>query len=690
MRLFAVIRFESVIHEYDPYFNFRVTKHLTEKGYYEFWNWFDETAWYPLGRAVGPTLYPGLMTTAWLIHNGLNCLGFIVDIRDICVFVGPTFAGLTAIAAYLFTSEVTLRPEAGLLAALFCGMAPSYISRSVAGSYDNEAVAIFALVFSFYSFVRAMRVGSAVSGLMAAIAYFYMVASWGGYVFIINTIAIFMVALIILGRLRTKVIVVYNVFHVIGTLLCLNIPFVAYAAISSSEHLASHGVFLLVNGILIVRFLKSILPASTVKKLLIGLILSVAIGFTFLFATLLLLGLTRWSGRSMTLLDPTYAAKHIPIIASVSEHQATVWASYILDLHILHFLAPLGLLVCFKRVASNFNLKVPSVSQGVSVEGSLFLGIFGILSAYFSAVMIRLMLVLAPAAACLAAVGISWVLTSLTARIRAPNIWDFVHVDFWREHRATRGWSGGIGRITSMVLFGGLLYFTSGYVSHCVWSSSVAYSHPSIVIAHHMQNGERYMQDDFREAYYWMRKNTGENEKIMSWWDYGYQMAAMSNRTTLVDNNTWNNTHIATMGLAFASTEEEAYPILRKLDADYVLVVFGGLARYQSDDINKFLWMIRIASGVYPQVQEQNFYNARGQYSVGRGGSPTLLNSLMYKLSFYRVGQASRNRDYVRQSDIGNPDFKLKHFEEVFTSEHWIVRIYRVKKPSNRGLPYRQ
>lgn len=31
----------------------------------------------------------------------------------------------------------------------------------------------------------------------------------------------------------------------------------------------------------------------------------------------------------------------------------------------------------------------------------------------------------------------------------------------------------------------------------------------------------------------------------MSRWDYGYQIAGMADRTTLVDNNTWNNTHIA-------------------------------------------------------------------------------------------------------------------------------------------------
>jgi dolichyl-diphosphooligosaccharide--protein glycosyltransferase len=35
-----------------------------------------------------------------------------------------------------------------------------------------------------------------------------------------------------------------------------------------------------------------------------------------------------------TLLDPTYAKKFIPIVASVSEHQPTTWASYIFDLHL--------------------------------------------------------------------------------------------------------------------------------------------------------------------------------------------------------------------------------------------------------------------------------------------------------------------------------------------------------------------
>lgn len=37
-------------------FNYRSTHHLTTNGFYEFLNWFDERAWYPLGRIVGGTV----------------------------------------------------------------------------------------------------------------------------------------------------------------------------------------------------------------------------------------------------------------------------------------------------------------------------------------------------------------------------------------------------------------------------------------------------------------------------------------------------------------------------------------------------------------------------------------------------------------------------------------------------------
>ena len=38
-----------------------------------------------------------------------------------------------------------------------CVSVPGYISRSVAGSYDNEGIAIFALMFTYYLWVSTIR-----------------------------------------------------------------------------------------------------------------------------------------------------------------------------------------------------------------------------------------------------------------------------------------------------------------------------------------------------------------------------------------------------------------------------------------------------------------------------------------------------------------------------------------------------
>jgi dolichyl-diphosphooligosaccharide---protein glycosyltransferase len=129
IRLFAVVRYESVIHEFDPYFNFRTTKYLAHEGFLEFLNWFDDRGWYPLGRTIGGTIYPGLMLTAAIFYWALNAINVTINIRNMCVFIAPIFSANAAISSYWLTMEVTKRSSAGLLAAAFTAVVPSYISR---------------------------------------------------------------------------------------------------------------------------------------------------------------------------------------------------------------------------------------------------------------------------------------------------------------------------------------------------------------------------------------------------------------------------------------------------------------------------------------------------------------------------------------------------------------------------------
>lgn len=64
-----------------------------------------------------------------------------------------------------------------------------------------------------------------------------------------------------------------------------------------------------------------------------------------------------------------------------------------------------------------------------------------------------------------------------------------------------------------------------------------------------------------------------------------------------------------------------------------------------------------------------------------------MLNCLMYKLVYYRYGEImirkgeDKGYDSVRRAVIGNSGFKLKHFEEAYTTDRWLVRIYKVLDP---------
>ncbi|KAE9464445.1 hypothetical protein C3L33_03612, partial [Rhododendron williamsianum] len=713
IRLFSVntlvIKYESVIHEFDPYFNYRVTQYLTKNGIYDFWNWFDDRTWYPLGRVIGGTVYPGLTLTAGTMWWILNSLNIPLSVETVCVFTAPVFSAIAAWATFLLTKEVK-GTGAGLTAALLLGMVPSYISRSVAGSYDNEAVAIFALIFTFYLYIK--------------------VCSWGGYTFIINLIPMHVLLCIVTGRYSSRLYIAYAPLVVLGTLLAALVPVVGFNAVMTSEHFASFLVSSTsINGALVV--------CCAVIAVLVALIASSPT--------------MGWSGRSLSLLDPTYASKYIPIIASVSEHQPPTWPSYFMDINVLAFLVPAGIIACFLPLS----------------DASSFVVLYIATSVYFSGVMVRLMLVLAPAACITSGIALSAAFEVFTRSIKfqLPELSGSSQIDAGDTSSGTAVIQNETMKIdkkedsakertsrktekhedlskerpskkhkkkekekvekisvkpqeekrllvlpveTSVLGIFLLVLLGAFYVVHCVWAAAEAYSAPSIVLTSQSNDG-LHVFDDFREAYAWLSHNTELDDKVSlsplytslksykllyaisvilfqvaSWWDYGYQTTAMANRTVIVDNNTWNNTHIATVGTAMSSPEKAAWEIFNSLDVKYVLVVFGGLIGYPSDDINKFLWMVRIGGGVFPHIKEPD-YLRDGQYRIDSQATPTMLNCLMYKLSYYRfVETDGKAFDRVRRTEIGKKYFKLTHFDEVFTTHHWMVRIYKLKPQKNR------
>lgn len=225
-----------MIHEFDPYFNYRTTKFLADEGFYKFHNWFDERAWYPLGRIIGGTIYPGLMVTSTIIYHILNFFHISIEVRNVCVFLAPFFSSLTSIVTYFLTSEL-FSEGAGLVAASMIAIVPGYISRSVAGSYDNEGIAIFCMLFTYYLWIKSVKTGQIYWSALCALAYFYMVSSWGGYVFLINLIPMHVFALMVIGRFTHRVYVAYSIVYCLGTILSMQIAFVGFQPVQTSEHM---------------------------------------------------------------------------------------------------------------------------------------------------------------------------------------------------------------------------------------------------------------------------------------------------------------------------------------------------------------------------------------------------------------------------------------------------------------------
>ena len=293
-------------------------------------------------------------------------------------------------------------------------------------------------------------------------------------------------------------------------------------------------------------------------------------------SSLLHLHINRVSNLSDRL--PSFNIRYIPIIASVSEHQPTAWPAFFMDLNILIWIFPAGVLLCFRELR----------------DEHIFVIIYSVFATYFTGVMVRLMLTLTPCVCVASAVAVS-TLFDIYVDVKEPVAED--DEGFQSASAAAAELDGGpmlsdsssqpstlskkkgkkaaketaaattlappttaAARPPSRVakssskketgIFGldtrlGVVINTTFllliFVVHCTWVTSNAYSSPSVVLATRNPDGSQNIIDDFREAYYWIRQNTKEDAVIMSWWDYGYQIAGFADRPTLVDNNTWNN-----------------------------------------------------------------------------------------------------------------------------------------------------
>ena len=157
------------------------------------------------------------------------------------------FGAISTTFTMLLGYECTGSMDAAAATALFMAILPAHLMRSVAGGFDNESIAISAIVGTFFFWVRSLRTAySWPWGLVCGIAYTYMVAAWGGYVFVVNMIGIHAGVLCLMGRFSSRLHHAYSLWYIVGTVGAVFGParyLVGWQPFQSMEQLGPLAVF---------------------------------------------------------------------------------------------------------------------------------------------------------------------------------------------------------------------------------------------------------------------------------------------------------------------------------------------------------------------------------------------------------------------------------------------------------------
>jgi len=740
IRLYAITNYGRLIHEFDPWFNARATKYLATHGASKFFKWYDYEAWYPLGRPVGTTIYPGMQFTSvaiwWVLkHPMWHALGLNpkMTLNDVCVFVPAWFGAIATVVLALLTHETTGSWRASAAAALIMAVIPAHTMRSVGGGYDNESVAITAMCLTFYLWCRSLRTPrSWPIGILAGLAYGYMVAAWGGYVFVGNMVGLHAAALFALGHYSLSLVSAYSLWYIVGTSIAIQVPVVGWTPLRSMEQVGPLAVFL---GLLFCAIADAFAPAppagTSRTALQVATWRARAVAIAALPATVPVVWLARTGYFGpLSVRVRSLFLKHTrtgnPLVDSVAEHQPASREAYQQHLHHALYLAPIGLALLLLIKARG-----PSYAHAGVVVTKWFIILYAAIAYYFANRMSRLLLLLGPVSSVLAgeavASGVSWAAEQLSmlpyvmadkseengtdsssssapvsattdapadaklAKAKAGASGSGPKTPSKRETRAggtdgplaavnavwgsvltnaTRTYNAPSARVVRVALAAAIFWFGIGAVQ-AFWRASDGYaqavSQPSLIFKAKLRDGREVMVNDYLDAYKWLKKNTPKDSRVMSWWDYGYQINGIAERTTIADGNTWNLEHIAMLGRILTSPEARAHSLARHL-ADYVLVWAGG----GGDDLAKSPHMARIASSVYSDVCGAKDPLCR-TFGFSEQGvpAPRMAESMLYKM--HSAGVAA--------GVTVDPSL----FQEVYRSQYGMVRIYQIRNFANES-----
>ncbi len=584
MRIYPAL-YGWYLNEFDPYFDYYASLHvvtLTQQHglYYALFNnpancspsalastaachdqqgyfyWHDIQTWWPYGRDVAASSQVGLQLTGALTYLFLNgVLHIPMSYYDYLVFLPVLLGSLTCIALYFLVKKIT-NGAGGIFAALVFAVSPPILERGNLGWFKSEPLSLFLSVIGSYFFLTMYNAKLSSKGLVARAAiagamFGYAIISWGGgdqYILIFSLL--FLVAPFIksIDLQRTA----YGGSVMVGIMLL----------ISAATPRPGISIITSVIGLSILASWAFTLVASALRKYGDPLtytrnLIKVLLIFIFGGLTALAFGTVGGvSGRYITVIDSLYRQTN-PLVASVAEQAIPTGSQYFTDYAVLILLGGFGAYIALRR-------------KGIESLFALLLGVTGV---YVASSFSRLMVYSTLAFGVLGAIG----LVEISEAILRPTVSTITRKKS-RIYEA-RSEVKVIFAVFMIVLISIPVFIPANFgstgsydLSHSGWFAS---ANTPVSVANGATAFTSSSQDWF-QAFQFIRQ-TPVNSTFVAWWDYGYWIAVMGNRTSLADNATINETQIAQIGRVLMSDPHTSMQLLRDMySPTYILIFIAG------------------------------------------------------------------------------------------------------------------
>jgi len=671
-------QFGFELNEFDPFFNYRATQYIVENGILEYFEWNDSLSWHPAGRDIAGTSQVTLHVTAavtyWIFGGGM-------DLYDFTILFPVIFGSLSAIVIFALV-RVIGGTTAGLFSALLFSISIPILIRSPIGWFKSEPLGLFFSLLVVYLLLSGLNSNNKKIAFLkllgAGIFTTFSLSAWGGNQFFIIPIALFFISLPFLRSDKKFILWAIPLYSIVTLLSSLALDRVSLIFIYGMG-----GVTLLVSTIVVVSCILIQIKSSKHKMrnslLFLGAFLIISPGILIINSDLEFL--PGDSHRYLNAVNP-FLTTTDPLVDSISEHAITTSSQSFLFNSILMIFSGLGIWLIIKNIQN----KDHSFLKTDMITFSLILGFFGV---YVSSTFVRL--------AIFASIGVI-ILSSLGLTILLK--------EFFKNKPHSKK---PISKLLQFPLVAGIIILL---VIPMIYPPGAEVSLLSQMPPTILNGGTAFTisTNDWLDALDWMKNNTPKDAVVASWWDYGYWISTMGERTTLADNATLSTRVIKNIANMLLDNPDSAWNSLNEMQADYVIVFVSGerlnLTTAESfyrlgggGDESKKQWFMRIAG-----LDETKYLHSDGISGTDYFWNETLLgqmfpfsllgyvnpNDLNHQSETYVPGMIGIYEKDIKYTSDGNEPLRLVYASSSFTEEKigpmlgvFIYEVNKDYKPSS-------